>query len=124
MSTNLACQEEFREELIDGKLVSISPAAPRHNIISGNIFYIFKGHLRGKNCVPFADGTTVQLTDKDRFIPDFMVVCDRDKIKSQWVAGAPDLVAEILSPSTAKNDKCHLYDDLTIRLEDIFGDLI
>lgn len=189
MNTNLAYQEELWEELIDGQLAAMAPAVPRHNIISGNIFNIFKNHLKGKKCVPFADGTAVQLTDRDRFIPDFMVVCDRDKIGSRWVVGAPDLVAEILSPGTAKNDKwhkknvyeasgvpeywivspkeksievyllqdgryvldnlytffteeeladmedrdkarivsefkCHLYDDLTIRLEDIFGDLV
>lgn len=189
MDTNLAYQEELWEELIGGQLVAMSPAVPRHNRIAGNIYGIFWSYLRGKICVPFHDGTVVQLTDKDRFIPDFMVVCNRDKITPRWVAGAPDLVVEILSPSTAKNDKwykknvyeasgvpeywivspkeksievyllrdgryvldnlytfyteeeledledrvkdelvtefkCHLYDDLTIRLEDIFGDLI
>ena len=114
-----------------------------------------------------------------------MIVCDRDKIKWDGVHGAPDLVVEILSPSTAARDKgykkdvyeasgvreywivnpmdrsvevyllvngrfalddiyyilppeqmeaakdkcrtqlkCHLYDDLVIRLEDIFSGLI
>lgn len=188
MSSNLAYQEELWEELIDGKVVAMSPAAPRHNRISGNIHGIFWSYLKGKKCVPFNDSTIVHLTEKDHFVPDFMVVCDRDKIKSQWVAGAPNLVVEVLSPGTAKNDKwhkknvyessgvpeywivssreksievyllqdgryvldniytyysqeelaeleekdrakvvsefkCHLYDDLIIRLEDIFGDL-
>lgn len=45
------------------------------------------------------------MTDKDRFVPDMMVVCDRDKIRRNGVYGAPDLVVEVLSPSTAKNDK-------------------
>ena len=40
-----------------------------------------------------------------RFVPDFMVVCDREKIKADGVHSAPDLVLEVLSPSTAKNDK-------------------
>ena len=34
-----------------------------------------------------------------------MVVCDTDKIKPDGVHGAPDLVVEVLSPGTAKNDK-------------------
>ena len=187
MSDNLAYQEEGREELIGGKVVMMSPAATNHNITSGNIFYVFKSYLRGKRCIPFPDGTTVYLTDKDHFVPDMMVVCDREKIKPDGVHGAPDLVVEVLSPSTAKNDrthkkdvyercgvpeywivgpaekfievywldsgkyvlhdvctlpadwelermtdekrasvvtefKCHLYDDLTIRLDDIFSD--
>lgn len=34
-----------------------------------------------------------------------MVVCDTDKIKSDGVYGAPDLVVEVLSPSTMRNDR-------------------
>lgn len=40
-------------------------------------------------------------------IPDGMVVCDRSKIKFDGVHGAPDLVVEVLSPRTAKNDRRH-----------------
>ena len=45
------------------------------------------------------------LTETDRFIPDGMVVCDTEKIKRDGVHGAPDLVVEVLSPSTAKHDR-------------------
>ena len=34
-----------------------------------------------------------------------MVVCDRSKIQSNGVHGAPDLVVEILSPSTSARDR-------------------
>ncbi len=44
------------------------------------------------------------LTEKDRFVPDMMVVCDRDKIRNDGVHGAPDLVVEVLSPRTAYRD--------------------
>ncbi len=188
INDNLAYQEEPLYEILDGKVLAMSPAAPRHNRIAGNIFLIFGNYLKKKKCVPFGDGTAVYLDEQNRFIPDFMVVCDRSKIQSKWVYGAPDLLVEILSPSTARNDrmrkkdvyaasgvleywivspeeqsievyllrdgaytldnlyaycsdedqadmteaekagltaefKCHLFDDLTIRLEDIFGDL-
>ena len=188
INDNLACQEEPLYEILDGKVLAMSPAAPRHNRIAGNIFLIFGNYLKKKKCVPFGDGTAVYLDEQNRFIPDFMVVCDRSKIQSKWVYGAPDLLVEILSPSTARHDrmrkkdvyaasgvpeywivspeeqsievyllrdgaytldnlyaycsdedqadmteaekagltaefKCHLFDDLTIRLEDIFGDL-
>ena len=36
-----------------------------------------------------------------------MIVCDPDKIKSDGVHGAPDLVVEVLSPSTMRNDKIY-----------------
>lgn len=110
MSDNLAYQEERRVELIDGKVVMMAPASSNHNRIAGNIYYIFRRYLNGKKCEPFADGENVYLTDGDHFVPDFMVVCDPDKIKSDGVHGAPDLVAEVLSPSTARNDKTHKKD--------------
>ena len=187
MSDNLAYQEERREELIGGNVVMMSPASAEHVYTAGSIYNIFKNYLKGKNCIPFSDGLLVHLTDENKFVPDMMVVCDRSKIKSDGVHGAPDLVVEVLSPSTAKDDrtrkkevyeacgvpeywlvsptdksievyllesgkyilhdvytvrpdwvlkqmtdeeraaivtefKCHLYDDLIIRLDDIFGD--
>ena len=188
MSDNLAYQEERREELIGGKVVMMAPASAEHVYTAGSIYNIFKNYLKGKNCIPFSDGLLVHLTDENKFVPDMMVVCDRSKIKSDGVHGAPDLVVEVLSPSTAKDDrtrkkeiyeacgvpeywlvsptdksieiyllesgkyilhdvytvrpdwvlkqmtdeeraaivtefKCHLYDELIIRLDDIFGDL-
>ncbi|MGN0333958.1 MAG: Uma2 family endonuclease, partial [Lachnospiraceae bacterium] len=36
--------------------------------------------------------------------PDVFVVCDRSKIIKRCTYGAPDLIVEILSPSTRKKD--------------------
>lgn len=193
MNSNLAYQddawEKRREEIINGEVVMMSPASSDHNRIAGNIYRIFANYLNGKKCEPFSDGEAVYLTDEDLFIPDFMVVCDPEKVQWDGIHGAPDLVVEVLSHSTAKNDrtqkkdayecsgvpeywivdlsnrsvevylledgrykldniyilysaeeledmtdeektalvtefKCHLYDDLIIRLDDIFYDLI
>lgn len=105
MSDNLAYREERREELISGKVVMMAPASVGHTYVADGILNIFRNYLRGKKCVPFGDGILVQLTDKDKFVPDVMVVCDHSKIKPNGIYGAPDLVVEVLSPSTAKNDK-------------------
>ena len=105
MGGNLAYQEERREELVGGKVVMMAPASSNHNRIAGNIYYIFRRYLNGKKCEPFADGENVYLTDCDHFVPDFMVVCDPDKVKADGVYGAPDLVVEVLSPSTAQYDR-------------------
>ena len=110
MSDNLAYQEERREELIDGKVVMMSPASVNHTFVSGNIYWLFASYLRKKKCIPISDGSTVFLTDKDHFVPDVMVVCDQDKIKPDGVHGAPDLVVEVLSPRTMKNDKSYKKD--------------
>ena len=106
MNTNLAYQEEFYEERIGGKFVAMSPRPNvNHNRTARNIFHIFNGYLKGRKCEPFADGVDLHLTDEDWYIPDFMVVCDPDKIREDGVYGAPDLVAEVLSPSTARYDR-------------------
>ena len=111
MDNNLAFQEEPWEELISGKIVAMSPRpAVNHNFVSGNIYYIFRQYLQGKRCTPFADGTDLYLTEDDRYVPDGMIVCDPDKIQKDGVHGAPDLVVEVLSPSTARYDRGHKKD--------------
>ena len=106
MNTNLAYQEEILDEVINGQVVAMSPK-PRfnHNHIAGNIYVIFRNYLRGRKCTPIMDGTDLYLTGSDRFVPDFMVVCDRDKIRHDGVHGAPDLVVEVLSPRTEVRDR-------------------
>ena len=37
--------------------------------------------------------------------PDVFIVCDRGKIDERGVRGAPDWIAEVLSPSTASYDQ-------------------
>ena len=50
--------------------------------------------------------------------PDILVVCDPSKIDSRGCNGAPDLIIEITSPSTGKNDliiKFDLYQRLVVK---------
>lgn len=103
---NLAYQDEIYDELIDGKIVMMTPRPNiNHYQISSNIEKIFSNHLKNKLCRAFADGVDLYLSENDRFIPDGMVVCDRSKIKRRGIYGAPDLVVEVLSPSTARYDR-------------------
>lgn len=109
--SNLAYRAEERtEELIGGAIVMLAPASMNHTFVSGNIYGIFWNYLKGKTCIPISDGSTVFLTDKDRFVPDMMIVCDPNKIGPDGVYGAPDLVVEVLSPSTARRDKTRKKD--------------
>ena len=108
MNSNLAYQEESWEELMNGRFVAMSPRPLTvHNIVARNVNYLLFNHLRHGRCTPFSDGEDLYLTDKDRFVPDGMVVCDPDKIRRDGVYGTPDLVLEVLSPSTAKYDRLY-----------------
>jgi Uma2 family endonuclease len=50
--------------------------------------------------------------------PDICVVCDLSKLDKRGCIGAPDLIVEVLSPSTAKKDwnkKLTLYETAGVR---------
>lgn len=110
MQTNLAYQEEYQEEIINGKVVMMASPTMNHIFIARNIYDIFKDYLKGKLCTPIPDGAALFLSDTEQYVPDMMIVCDRSKIKLDGVHGAPDLVVEVLSPSTGRNDKTHKKD--------------
>ena len=107
---NLAyIDDEFNKEkteMIDGKIYAMLPR-PRitHTLVSGNIFGEFRQHLRGTKCTAFCDGVDVFLDDKNRFVPDAMIVCNPDIIKDNGIHGAPDLVVEVLSKTSVKRDR-------------------
>ena len=106
MNSNLAYKEELREERLGGRTVAMSPRpAFNHNRIASRIYWLFENHLNGHIYTAIGDGTDLYLSEEDRFVPDMMVVCDRNKIQNDGVHGAPDLVVEVLSPSTAQNDR-------------------
>lgn len=97
---------KIKTELIDGKIFMMSPR-PRveHATICTNIASEFRSYLKGKTCRAFCDGVDVFLDENNRFIPDTMIVCNPDIIKHDGIYGAPDLVVEVLSKTTAKNDR-------------------
>lgn len=111
MNTNLAYQDEYRQELINGHFVMMSPRpAVNHTQIVNNIFRIFGNYLENKPCRTFTDSVDIHLTEKDCFVPDVTVVCDPNKVKYDAIYGAPDLVVEVLSPSTSKRDRGYKKD--------------
>lgn len=42
--------------------------------------------------------------------PDLCIICDPNKLDDKGCLGAPDLIIEILSPSTSNKDLTHKYD--------------
>ena len=118
MNGNLAYQEEPREELLGGRIDMMSSPTVNHSQIASNIYYAFRSYLKGKTCRPFNDGVDVYLTENDRVIPDAMIVCNKNIIRLDGIHGAPDLVVEVLSPGTAKNDrgyKKNLYETAGVK---------
>ena len=118
----LTWPDDERWEILDGVAYSMSPApTTNHQRVLRKLAFGINVHLEGKRCELFLAPFDVRLCqDKqqsDNYIetvvqPDILVVCDPSKIDRSGCIGAPDLVVEILSPSTASNDlkyKFELY---------------
>ena len=104
----LNAPEDKRYELLDGELVMTPAPGERHQSISillGSKLcqFVSENSLGRVYLAPF----DVVLSDVDVVQPDLLFVSnERDHIiTSANIQGAPDLVVEILSPSTAERDR-------------------
>jgi Uma2 family endonuclease len=114
----LTWQFKERVELIKGKIFKMSPApSSYHQLISGNLFFTFKNHLK-ETCIVFAAPFDVRLSRKNTLNenistvvqPDLCVICDKSKIDFRGCLGAPDLIVEILSPSNTQIELTKKFD--------------
>ena len=120
--------EDERWELIEGYAYNMSPAPNTNHqrlvmAISGEIY----NYLKGKPCKVFPAPFDVRLSEMDYpedqdietvVQPDIVVICNESKIDKKGCIGAPDLVVEILSPSTGYKDetnKLALYEKHGVR---------
>lgn len=106
----LTWEGDERYELIDGVPYMMAPApSSTHQGISANLMIEIGTYLRGKRCKVFAAPFDVRLnadTRDDTVVqPDISVICDPSKIDERGCKGAPDMVIEIVSPSSVKHDQ-------------------
>ena len=112
--------DDERWEIIDGVAYNMSLAPKvKHQKISMNFvekFILQKNKLKGRD--PFIAPTDVVLDEYNVVQPDLFIVCDKNKITEDNIKGAPDLIIEIVSPSTAYKDtkiKKDLYEKFGVR---------
>lgn len=109
-------------ELIQGKIMAMSPApSRRHQTVAGNLFLSLGSHFKHKQCNVYLAPFDVKLYDrrkslrKDREVfsvvqPDLCVICDKEKLTEQGCDGAPDWIIEILSPGNSRKEVRLKYD--------------
>lgn len=104
----LALPDGARAELIDGQIYYMASPSTVHQRILGNLYLDIALHFRKNNgsCEAFLSPFAVFLnSDHSTYLePDLVVICDKDKIKTDGCYGAPDWVIEILSPSSRSLD--------------------
>ena len=101
----------------------MSPApTSSHQKISFELSGLIRDSLKGNHCQAFTAPFDVyfpQYPEQDFnsintiVQPDISVICDPEKIIKKGCLGAPDIIFEILSPSTSKkdlNEKFQLYE--------------
>jgi len=103
------------DEVIDGTAYVREPPSPSpsHQGIVLELGHQLVGALKGKPCRVFVAPFDVRLpkaTEEDGQIdtvvqPDVFIVCDLEKIDARGMRGAPDWLAEVLSPGTTNHDK-------------------
>lgn len=103
-----ALPDDQRVELIDGVFYEMTAPTTVHQIIAFQLGYQIESYVekKGGNCIPYISPVDVQL-DCDELTmvqPDVLILCDREKDVDRCIYGAPDFIAEVLSPSTKKKD--------------------
>jgi Uma2 family endonuclease len=126
----LSWMDDKRRELYDGVVYDLLSAPTRwHAEISVSIFGRFWSYItkRKGKCKIYPAPFDVRLpkngeTADDKIYtvvqPDICVICDPEKLDEKGCLGAPDLVVEVQSPSTAKhdlNEKFHLDEEAGVK---------
>ena len=122
--------DDKRRELINGFISLMTPApAMKHQQISRQLLLFFGNFLSSNDlCQVFHAPFDVRLpkpetTKEDKEIqtvvqPDICIICDPSKLDDRGCIGAPDLIVEILSPSTSKKDltdKFKVYEESGVK---------
>lgn len=114
--------EGQRCELIDGVLYDMAPPGRTHQKFVSQITYLLNRYIleHQGSCevypAPFA--VFIRQDEANYVEPDISVVCDLQKLNDRGCQGAPDLVMEIVSPSSRKMDytiKTALYAQSDVR---------
>ncbi|SDG42293.1 Putative restriction endonuclease [Desulfosporosinus hippei DSM 8344] len=109
----LLFRDDERWEIIDGIPYMQSAPSWQHQSISRELLRQFANYMLAKPCEVFAAPFDLGLSEAgkedkditDVYQPDLVVICDKVLLKGTGYFGVPDLVIEIISPSTAKKDR-------------------
>lgn len=98
-------------ELMRGRFVMSPSPTPLHQILSGYLYEIFRTAAQKSGSLVMYSPMDVVFSDDTILQPDLLYISkDRTHIVKDRVEGAPDLIIEILSPSTGLRDKTEKLD--------------
>lgn len=103
-----ALPEGQRAELIDGQMYMMAPPMRIHQKLVSQFTQVIGQYIRSHygDCEVYPAPFAVFLNEDDQnyIEPDISVICDKNKLTDKGCNGAPDLIVEIVSPSSRKMD--------------------
>ncbi len=103
----LSLEEEKRYEIIDGELLEMPAPSLRHQKIVGMLYRLLSQHVEEKALGEvYISPVDVVLSPYHVVQPDIVLVLKENyhTLKENSIHGSPDLVVEVVSPSTFKRD--------------------
>ncbi|MFW5745557.1 MAG: Uma2 family endonuclease [Spirochaetota bacterium] len=100
-------EPEARADLIDGVIEMHSPVSIRHARLTGFVDHLIAAHIERTGAGElFREVVAVKLGPRNVFLPDlaFYRAGRLELVRDTYIDGPPDLVIEVLSPSTAHRD--------------------
>ncbi len=93
-------------EYLRGELFAMAGAGEAHVTVTMNVAMALRQHLRGSPCRTFVTDMKLSVPAADAyFYPDVMVTCSEADKSQPLIKSEPLLLVEVLSPSTAANDR-------------------
>ena len=98
-------------QLIDGEVVISVPPIPKHQFVVSEVLYLLMTYAKEHGGKAVASPIEVYLDEENIFEPDVLYIKPDSacKVEEKRLVGAPNLVVEVLSPSTAKFDRHKKY---------------
>lgn len=98
--------QTIKHEFLRGEVFAMTGVQDRHASVVLSLGVRLRTHLKGTPCRTYLNEVKLRVEAADGFFyPDVMVTCSAADLASPLVKSQPVLVVEVLSPSTAADDR-------------------
>lgn len=104
--------QTIKREFVRGEVFAMSGGEDNNYTVALNLAFALRRHLRGTPCGVYGSEIKLRVEAADcYFYPDLMVTCSAADAAQRLIKREPVLVVEVLSPSTAADDRGDKFAD-------------
>jgi Uma2 family endonuclease len=93
---------DIRHEYIYGEIYAMAGASVHHNLVTGNIFFVFRNAAERSECRVYQSDMKVRVDEEVFYYPDVLVSCQA--IADEYYENKPCVIVEVMSKSTVRKD--------------------